>query len=79
MPAPARPLAVALLHLPEGTTPAGCTTARVALALHANDSDHALVETFEFVAGRPRKDLQFQAVEELAALMDLQALIVAGP
>jgi hypothetical protein len=79
MAVPARPLAVAVLHLPEGTTtPAGRTRARVALALHANDSGYALVETFEFGAGGLRDDLQFQAVEELAGRLDVQSVIVAG-
>lgn len=79
MAVPARTLAVALLHWPEGTTtPAERTRARVALALHANDTGYALVETFEFGAGGLRDDLQFQAVEELAAQLDVQALIVAG-
>jgi hypothetical protein len=79
MAVPARPLAIALLHLPEGTAaPAGRTQARVALALRANDAGYALVETFEFGAGGLRDDLQFQAVEELAAQLDVQALIVAG-
>ena len=79
MAVPTRPLAVALLHLPEcTTTPAGRTRARVALALHANATGYALVETFEFGASGLRDDLQFQAVEDLAGRLDVQAVIVAG-
>jgi hypothetical protein len=73
-----RPLAIGLLHLPEGAAAAKRTRARVALALRANAEGYALLETFEFGVRGLRDDLQFQAVEDLAARLDVQALIVGG-
>jgi hypothetical protein len=73
-----RPLAIGLLYLPEGTGTAERSRARVALALRANDEGYALLETLEFGVSGLRDDLQFQAVEALAARLDVQALIVSG-
>jgi hypothetical protein len=73
-----RPLALGLLHFPEGTGTSERSRARVSLALRANNRGYALLETFGFGMSGLRDDLQFQEVEDLVARLDVQGLIVAG-
>lgn len=79
MPSHARPLALGLLHVAPGTPAAARTGDRVALALRANNEGYALVETLEFGTSTLKDDLQFNALEDLAAHLDAHALVVAGP
>lgn len=77
MPARVPPLAVGLLHVPFATSAAERRQRRIGLALAAARAGYALVETFEFGMGEDWDDLQFQAVEELALQLDVQALVVS--
>jgi hypothetical protein len=79
MPSHARPLALGLLHVAPGTPTAARTRARVALALRANRDGYALAETLEFGTSTLKDDLQYDALEDLAARLDAHAFIVAGP
>ena len=79
-----RPLALGLIQLgliqvPEGTRGTARSAARIALALRANEEGYALVETLEVGGNGLKDDAQFQALEELAVRLDIEALLVSGP
>jgi hypothetical protein len=74
-----RPLALGLIHVPEGSwETATRSQARIALALQANKEGYALVETLEVGVNGLKDDAQFATLEELVVRLDAEALLVSG-
>ena len=72
-----RPLLIGLIQAHELTPPKRFAI-RTSLALSTNEEGYALLETFE-VTGDPMTDEgTYAAVEDLAARLDAQALMVSG-
>jgi hypothetical protein len=73
-----RPVALALLHIPEHLTDPEKRRARVALTLYADDEGYALAETFEVHPRRFGESAVLDAFEELADRLDASHVIVVG-
>jgi hypothetical protein len=73
-----RPVALALVHVPEHLTDREKRRARVALALYANLEGYALAETFEIHPYRFGETAVLDAFEHLAERLDASQVIVVG-
>jgi hypothetical protein len=78
MPSYPGPLAVGLLQVPQHTSQAARTRARIALALKAAAEGYALIETFEAGSNGLQEDVAYLALEDLAVQLDAGALVYAG-
>lgn len=73
-----RPVALAIVHVPEHLTDREKRRARVALALYANREGYALAETFEIHPYRFGETAVLDSFESLAERLDASHVIVVG-
>ena len=73
-----RPLAIAILGLPDRASDFQQRTARIAVALAANVEGYALLEIFQLPGTTRGDEPVYNAVETLAVRMEVAAVILSG-